>query len=271
MILTQTKLIENLKRIGFISTLWVICMFFYHLLIFFAIDEVDPESIDFAQYIISGFLLGLLFGLTNGFLEVFIFKQRFRRMNFGYTVIVKTMLFVAAFMATVILFILIKNYKTKFYNQHIYMYGNKGTQKTTLAWWVARELLKQRVSIKYVLMNDLIKELQDETFKEEILIQPYYDVDCLIIDRCFSKEQITLYKSGYQIPFLDNFLRKRIDQLHKSIIFISNINIYQIADNGFTKDIEDLIIRKIKVFDSDLLFEDHYSLKDDFNSINLWS
>lgn len=110
MILTQIKLIENLKRIGFICALWVICMFFYHLLIFFAIDEVDPEKIDFIQYIISGFLLGLLFGLTNGFLEVFIFKQRFRRMNFGFTIILKTMLFVVAFIATVVLFILIKNY-----------------------------------------------------------------------------------------------------------------------------------------------------------------
>jgi adenylate cyclase len=108
--ITHTKLIENLKRIGFICTLWVICMFFYHLLIFFAIDEVDPARIDFAQYIISGFLLGLLFGLTNGLLEVFIFKQRFRRLNFGYTVILKTFLFVVAFIATVVLFIFIKNY-----------------------------------------------------------------------------------------------------------------------------------------------------------------
>jgi len=114
MVLTQTKLAENLKRIGFISTLWVICMFFYHLLIFFAIDEVNPEFIDFEQYIMSGFLLGLLFGLTNGFLEVFIFKQRFRRINFGYTVILKTLLFIAAFMATVILFILIKKYMLAF-------------------------------------------------------------------------------------------------------------------------------------------------------------
>jgi len=110
MMLTKTKLVENLKRIGFITTLWVICMFFYHLLIFFAIDEVDPESIDFVQYNMSGFLLGLLFGLIHGFLEVFIFKQRFRRITFGYTVILKTLLFVAAFMATVILYILVKNY-----------------------------------------------------------------------------------------------------------------------------------------------------------------
>ena len=110
MILLQNRLIENLKRIGFICTLWVICMFFYHLLIFFAINEVDPAKIDFTQYIFSGLLIGLLFGITNGILEVLIFKQRFRRINFGYTVILKTILFVASFITTVILFILIKNY-----------------------------------------------------------------------------------------------------------------------------------------------------------------
>jgi len=110
MMLTKTKLIENFKRIGFICSLWVFSMFFYHLLIFFAIDEVDPTKIDFAQYIFSGLFIGLLFGITNGILEVFIFKQRFRRINFGYTVIFKTILFVTAFITTVILFILIKNY-----------------------------------------------------------------------------------------------------------------------------------------------------------------
>jgi adenylate cyclase len=85
-------------------------MFFYHLIIFFAIDEIDPTKIDFTQYIISGFVLGLIFGLTNGFLEVFLFRQRFSRLKFGYTVILKTVLFVLAFIATVTFFILIKNY-----------------------------------------------------------------------------------------------------------------------------------------------------------------
>jgi adenylate cyclase len=109
MILKQAKLIENLKRIGFISTLWMICMFFYFLLIFLAVDEVNSERIDFVQFIISGIVLGLLFGIINGFLEVFIFKQKFRRLKFGYTVTLKTILFITTFLATVILFILIKN------------------------------------------------------------------------------------------------------------------------------------------------------------------
>jgi adenylate cyclase len=73
-------------------------------------EEMNPGIIVFSEFMVSGFILGLLFGLTNGFLEVFIFRQRFKRLRFGYTVILKTILFIAAFVATVILFILTKNY-----------------------------------------------------------------------------------------------------------------------------------------------------------------
>ncbi len=109
MILSQTKLIENLKRIGFICTLWIICMFFYYLLIFLVIDEVGSQRLNFLEFIISGIILGFLFGIINGLLEVFIFKQKFHRLKFGYTVILKTILFIATFVAAVVLFILIKN------------------------------------------------------------------------------------------------------------------------------------------------------------------
>lgn len=85
-------------------------MFFYYLIIYFAAGEVAPGRLDFAQSVISAFFLGLLFGLSNGFLEVLIFRQRFKRLKFGYIVILKTFLFIAAFLSTVIFFILIKNY-----------------------------------------------------------------------------------------------------------------------------------------------------------------
>ena len=109
MILSQSKLIENLKRIGFICLLWVISIFFYNLLIFFVIEEVQPEIIDFIEHTISGIMLGLIFGLLNGFLEIFIFKQKFRRMRFGYTIILKTIFFIATFIVAVILLISIQN------------------------------------------------------------------------------------------------------------------------------------------------------------------
>ena len=106
----QTKIVENIKRTGVICSLWIISMFFYYLIIYFAVDEVSPNKIEFFPHIISGLILGLLLGLTNGFLEVFIFRKKFKRLKFGYTIILKTSLFISAFLATVIIFIIVKNY-----------------------------------------------------------------------------------------------------------------------------------------------------------------
>jgi len=106
----QDKIIENVKRIAVICTLWVICLLFYYLIIYFAIDEIDPKKVQFAEHMISGLLLGLIFGSINGFLEVFLFRQRFRRLRFGYTVLLKTVLFITTFILTVIIFIMIKNH-----------------------------------------------------------------------------------------------------------------------------------------------------------------
>lgn len=119
-------------------------------------------------------------------------------------------------------------------------------------------------------MNDLVKQLQDANFNEEVDIDQYYNCDCLIIDRAFCKDQVTIYKSGYQLPFLDNFLRKRIDVLQKSTIVISNEHYDNIAKNGFNEDIEDLIRRKVQPYQSVFHFIDSYTLKDDFDTIDLW-
>lgn len=85
-------------------------MIFYYQLIYFTLDQTNTDKMDYLHHIVAGFILGLLFGLTNGLLEIFIFRQRFKRLRFGYTVILKTNLFIAAFVLTVIGFILFKNY-----------------------------------------------------------------------------------------------------------------------------------------------------------------
>jgi len=164
----------------------------------------------------------------------------------------------------------VDNFIESFSDKQLYMWGKPGTQKTTLSFWIGKELIKRGCSVYYILMNDLVKDLQREGFEETTDLSKYYNVDCLIIDRAFVGDQVTLYKSGYQIPFLDNFLRKRIDQLQKAIIFISNADVDSISINGFGEDIQDLIIRKTKPYGSVFEFKDHYTLKDDFNTINLW-
>lgn len=158
----------------------------------------------------------------------------------------------------------------RFVDKQLYMWGKPGTQKTTLSYWVGKELIKKGYGVQYCLMNDLVKALQNEQFEEGVNADKYRNTDFLIIDRAFVADQVTLYKSGYQIPFLDNFLRKRLDQLQKATIFISNAHPSKIGKNGFGEDIQDLITRKTKPYDLILEFKDHYTLKDDFNKINLW-
>lgn len=165
----------------------------------------------------------------------------------------------------------IEHFEDRFKNRHLYLWGKPGTQKTTLSFWVAKELIKKHISVQYILMNDLVKMLQRQGFEQDSDAElSYLNADCLIIDRAFVSDQVTLYKSGYQIPFIDNFLRARLDRLRKSTIFISNAPVEQIANNGFGEDIQDLIVRETKPYDLVLEFRDHYTLKDDFDKINLW-
>lgn len=163
----------------------------------------------------------------------------------------------------------IDEFEDKFYNQTLYFFGESGTQKTTVSYWVGRELIKKDITVEFILMNDLIKMLTNEGFDDDIDISPYDDCDLLIIDRAFVKEQVTIYKSGYQIPFLDNFLRRRIDVSQNSTIIISNAHWNMISKN-FNPDIEDLIRRKVYPYDNTFFFEDHYTIKDNFDSLSLW-
>lgn len=153
----------------------------------------------------------------------------------------------------------------KFHNSTLYMYGPNGTQKTVLATWLAREIISSNYRlnhVKYYTMNDFIKELmRDSSWNEEennfvdTLIEK---VDMLILDESFDKEKVTLYKSGYQIPFLDTFLRKWSNTTDKSIVFISNVEPSKIEANGYSKSIQDLVERNIKLHGALLTFEDRY-------------
>ncbi len=167
---------------------------------------------------------------------------------------------------------IVEKFRSTFYNKVLYFYGDAGTQKTTIALWIARELLKERISTYYCFMNSLVEDAVNNQFEDEKdLMEKYYKPKCLIIDRAFDKDQMTVYKSGYQLPFLDNFLRKRIEVDEKCTIIISNSDIDQISSHKMNSDIEDLIRRKTKPYDTILHFEDHYSIKDYFEDIDIWS
>ena len=151
----------------------------------------------------------------------------------------------------------------KFLNTVLYLYGPHGTQKTTLAQWVGLSLLKRGYKVYYTLMQSLIlllspdfndKENEKKKYREMLL-----QTDCLIIDEAFQKEKITLYKSGYQLPILESFLRERIDIQRKSTLFVSNVSPEEINNNHFGISIQDFIERNTTHKGTALLFEDKYA------------
>lgn len=142
----------------------------------------------------------------------------------------------------------------------VYMYGPNGTQKTSLANFVGKSLILKGFVVRYILMNNLIKDLQDMEFNEDIKakVEKFNEADLLIIDEAMDKSKLTLYKSGYQQSFIDTFVRDRIQAKNKGILFISNVHPDKIAEQGLSVSIQDFIQRECKINHTLLTFEDNY-------------
>ena len=156
------------------------------------------------------------------------------------------------------------NYKTM-----LYIYGKNGTQKTTMAMAAGKKIVENGFKVQYVLMNNLLTSLvtdfdsEDQSAKD-LFIKKCNDCDLLIIDEAFDKEKSVIYKSGYQVPFLDTFLRNRFEIDKKSIMFISNHQPEEISSQGFSGSLQNLVERNTKK--SLLIFKDVYA--DNMNKID---
>jgi len=154
------------------------------------------------------------------------------------------------------------NGEDKFYSAMLYFYGKNGTQKTHVAQYIGKEILANTdFNVIYITMNNLIKVLmKQDNFSNDSESEYKYNKiknsDLLIIDEAFDKEKVTLYKSSYQIPFLDTFIRERINK--KGIIFISNIHPENIEKNNFSFSIKDIICRETHINKTLLEFKDNY-------------
>lgn len=131
----------------------------------------------------------------------------------------------------------------------VYLYGPHGTQKTTTAMWGAQELIRQGFSVTYTLMETLLVSLMPDfsvsVDEKNSQIQKFIQPDLLIIDESFDKRTTTLYKSGYQLPFLTNFLKTRYEVERKGIVFISNVLPLDIEQQGFGAGLQDLVARNV--------------------------
>lgn len=142
----------------------------------------------------------------------------------------------------------------------VYLWGPNGTQKTSMVQALGRDLLVQNYKVQYLLMQDLINTLMpdfnaDDEEKKRIA-KKLQDNDFLIIDEAFDKTKVTLYNSGFQIPFLDSFLRTYFDTNKGSIIFVSNKKPEEIAQQGFGESLQNFVQRNTRT--SLLMFEDKY-------------
>lgn len=167
--------------------------------------------------------------------------------------------------------IYIADFDVKFKNIHLYFWSHEnGTQKTTTAGIVGNLLLKAGKSVQFISMGDLIKKLQSEQFDEDLSssIDIYKTCDFLIIDDAFDKRKATMYKSGWQISFLDQFLRYRLETVRLATCFTSNFSISEIDENTFGVSIKKLIERSIL---DPFNFTSLYQNRNYFNPDDLWS
>lgn len=134
---------------------------------------------------------------------------------------------------------------------HLYLWSTlNSTQKSTLASILGMSLVEKGYKVRFVLMSKLISHLQNEQFKEESkqFLEDISDSDFLIIDDAFDLKKATLYKSGFQIPFLDTFLRERLEVECLNTCFTSNIPVEEI-ETIYNKSIYALIKRHVSLFE----------------------
>lgn len=129
----------------------------------------------------------------------------------------------------------VDEFSSKYKKHSIYIWSRyNATQKTTISRALIRELkLKYGTGVNcfFVLANVLMSDLKNSEFSEEshAKIELYRKADFLVIDDAFTGDKVTKYQSGYQISFLDTFLRERLEVTRKATCFTSNIPVTEIG------------------------------------------
>lgn len=142
----------------------------------------------------------------------------------------------------------------------VYMYGPNGCQKSTLASYVGQQLIEHHLDARYLLMKDLVRNLHNYDYDEKAKkqIDVWSNADLLIIDEAFDASKYKVTSSGYDLQFIDSFIRKRIQVDNKGLLFISNVHPDKIESQGFSYSIQDFVVRECKLHNSLLTFQDNY-------------
>jgi DNA replication protein DnaC len=140
----------------------------------------------------------------------------------------------------------------------IYLGGANGTQKTTLASWMAARISRLD-DVAYVRMGDLVRELNDQ-FDDEAIERcaRLASVGFLVIDEAFDREKTQMWTSGKQLPALESFLKRRVEDYGLGMVFISNQSISDVKKNGFSESIANFVEREVAKRDGAMWLFDRY-------------
>lgn len=164
----------------------------------------------------------------------------------------------------------VSQFPERYSSIHLYFWSHdNGTQKTTMAGILGKELVLKGYDVRFVLMGSLLSLLSsfNKDDEEDHRIQELMNCDLLIIDDSFDTKKATIYKSGYQISFLDIFLRERLEVKRKATCFTSNFFIEEINEDIFGKSLKKLIHRNII---DPFHFNVSYAERNVFDAESLW-
>ncbi len=145
----------------------------------------------------------------------------------------------------------VRDFEDRFKSVHLYLWSeNNSTQKSTMAKAMVKDLFLAGYSCYFMTMDMLVKALQSESFDKKALdlVTTLREVDFLVIDDAFDKHKVTLYKSQYQLPFIDSFLRERLELKKRATIFTSNFAVQDIEVN-FERHLRKLVERNCVILE----------------------
>lgn len=130
----------------------------------------------------------------------------------------------------------------------LYLQGEGYTQKTTVAQHIGLSIFRLGYSAFYFQMkalNDLFKSPfslnVEEANENKFILDRIEQSDCLIIDDAFDKNIAPVYSTGSQSPYIESFLRERIDNKKKGVIFVSRVLPKDIKKNGYSDSLQSFV------------------------------
>lgn len=130
----------------------------------------------------------------------------------------------------------------------VYLYGPEGTSKTSTVKHIADKIINNGYTVRYVTMNNLLDDIiinygdsEEKKLEVEERLQECKKADLLIIDDAFEKDKVTVYSSGFQLPYLYSFISDRYDTSGKAILFVSSVKPDEIGEKGFGDSLQHYI------------------------------